>query len=106
MECKEFEKMIPSFLEQKMDYDTLKEFRSHIYSCENCKEELTIQFLVTEGIQRLEKGDAFDLRKELDFRLTEAKKKLVWYRHMRKITLGLEIAAILFFVLAVVWMMI
>ena len=28
--------------------------------CPGCKEELVIQFLVTEGMQRLEDGDAFD----------------------------------------------
>ena len=32
--------------------------------CPGCKEELVIQFLVTEGMQRLEDGDAFDLQRE------------------------------------------
>ena len=35
-----------------------------------------IQFLVTEGMQRLEDGDAFDLQRELEIRLTEAKRKV------------------------------
>ena len=59
MECKEFEKLIPDFIEETMDYETLQEFSRHIYDCEDCKEELTIQFLVWEGIQRLEDGVRF-----------------------------------------------
>ena len=44
--------------------------------CPGCKEELVIQFLVTEGMQRLEDGDAFDLQRELELRLAEAKRKV------------------------------
>ena len=47
--------------------------------CPGCKEELVIQFLVTEGMQRLEDGDAFDLQRELEIRLTEAKRKVDSY---------------------------
>lgn len=105
MECKEFEKLIPDFIEETMDYETLQEFSRHIYDCEDCKEELTIQFLVWEGIQRLEDGDVFDLHKELDLRLTEAKRKLNTYRHMQRITYSLEFVTILMLVGIIVWMM-
>ena len=37
---------------------------------------MTIQFLVTEGMARLEDGDAFDLNRELDKRLEEAKRRI------------------------------
>ena len=76
MDCKEFEKLIPEFIEGKLDYPTLKKFSEHMEQCEDCKEELTIQFLVTEGIQRLEDGSAFDLQKELSARMAEAKRKI------------------------------
>ena len=70
MDCKEFEKLIPDFFEQKMDFLTLNRFNKHMKECPDCKEELTIRFLVIEGIQRLEDGDAFDLQKELKQHLT------------------------------------
>lgn len=76
MECKEFEKAIPAFINYKMDYLSLKEFYDHIQSCPECKEELTIQFLVTDGLHRLEEGDAFDLQKEWKLRMDEASRRI------------------------------
>ena len=53
MNCKEFEKNIPEFIAGKLDFLTLQEFGEHMRECPGCKEELVIQFLVTEGMQRL-----------------------------------------------------
>ena len=49
MNCKEFEKNIPDFIAGKLDFQTLQEFGEHMRECPGCKEELVIQFLVTEG---------------------------------------------------------
>ncbi|MCM1569271.1 MAG: zf-HC2 domain-containing protein [Roseburia sp.] len=106
MNCKEFEKRIPDFIKQKMDYETLKEFDGHMSSCERCKEELTIQFLVTEGMQRLEEGDAFDLYKELEARLLDAKKKRKWHQCILGIGMLFEFFAVAFIAAAVVWLLI
>lgn len=76
MNCREYEKQIPDFLGRNMTYLQMKDFIQHIRSCEKCKEELVIHFLVEEGIASLEEGDAFDLQKELDFRLKEAERKV------------------------------
>ncbi len=76
MTCKEFEKRIPDFIGKKMDYPDLKEFRGHMDSCGDCKEELSISLLVADGLQHLEEGDSFDFQKELDNRLEEADRKL------------------------------
>lgn len=76
MECKEVEKQIPDFIGKKMDYVALKEFAEHVENCPKCKEELTIQFLIDEGLVRLEEGSAFDLNHELWVRMNEAGKKI------------------------------
>ena len=75
MNCKEFEKDIPSFLHNQMDYFTMEEFQSHMKSCSACKEELSIQFLVTEGLKHLERGDAFDLDGEFNSRIETTRRK-------------------------------
>ncbi|MDE6318231.1 MAG: zf-HC2 domain-containing protein, partial [Lachnospiraceae bacterium] len=54
MNCKEAEKMIPSFLNGELDGYDLAEFVEHIEECPECKEELSIQFLVAEGLEQLE----------------------------------------------------
>ena len=76
MDCKEFERLIPEFIGKKMDYAMTKRFVNHLRSCPNCKEELNIQFLVDEGLVRLEVGSAFDLQKEMQELLNEAKRKV------------------------------
>ncbi len=76
MECKEFEKRIPDFIKKRLDYVTLKSFAEHVEVCPKCREELTIQFLIDEGLARLEEGSAFDLSNELRKRINEAEKKI------------------------------
>ena len=79
MTCKEVEKTIPLFLEDDLDTDDLREFLEHIEQCKECEEELSIQFLVLEGLSRLEAGNVFDLKNELDFQMEEAEHAL-WRR--------------------------
>lgn len=76
MDCKEFENLIPDFIYRKQDYLTLKAFRKHMRKCKVCREELTIRFLIDEGLVRLEEGSAFDLNLELRKRIYEAEKKI------------------------------
>ena len=76
MTCKETEKMIPFFLKDELETEELREFMEHIESCEDCKEELTIQFLVTEGMARLESGNVFDLQNELKYKIEDAEHNL------------------------------
>lgn len=90
MTCKEAEKMIPLFLEDDLDTEDLREFMEHINSCEECKEELTIQFLVSEGLARLEAGSVFDLKNELKFRMEEAGHALKMRESMRWLLYAME----------------
>ena len=96
MNCKEFEKNIPDFISGKLDFLTPQEFGEHMEKCPGCKEELVIQFLVTEGMQRLEDGDAFDLQKELEVRLLEAKCKMKFHMAFMKTGAVLEVLAVIF----------
>ena len=64
--------MIPLFLQDDLETEELREFMEHVEGCDDCREELTIQFLVTEGMSRLEEGNVFDLQNELRYRMDEA----------------------------------
>ena len=79
IDCKECEHLIPDFLNQILDYKTLKKFKEHINDCPDCKEELAIQYLVIEGMPRLEEGSALDLQGELDKRMNEAERKVKFH---------------------------
>ena len=82
MNCKEADKLIPLFLEDDLDNRELSEFLSHVESCADCKEELTIQFLVQVGMKRLEDGNTFNLRNELDALLLDANKRLTTRKYL------------------------
>ncbi|MEE3496534.1 MAG: zf-HC2 domain-containing protein [Butyrivibrio sp.] len=82
MNCKEADKLIPLFLEDDLDNRELSEFLSHVESCADCKEELTIQFLVRVGMKRLEDGNTFNLRNELDALLVDANKRLTARKYL------------------------
>ena len=74
--CKQAEKLIPSFLNDEMEKKKKKQFLAHVEHCSFCLEELSIQFLVTAGMQRLEKGDTFDLNRELKLKIATEKRHL------------------------------
>lgn len=83
MTCKETEKLIPFFLKDDLDTDDLRGFMEHISQCEECREELSIQFLVYEGLARLESGNVFDLQNELKSRMEEAEHVLKFRESMK-----------------------
>lgn len=90
MECKQVEKLIPRFLSDDLYMEELREFMEHIESCEECREELTIEFLVSEGLVRLENGAVFDLQKELQGRLDHAERHLRFRENVRLLLYILE----------------
>lgn len=105
MECKEFERLIPGYLGGKLDFLTLKRFYEHRKHCRDCGEELDIQFLVTEGIHRLEDGNAFDLQFELAQRLEETRRKIRFHSAFLYLGIAMEIAAAGLLVGIVVWIL-
>lgn len=82
MDCKNIEKLIPKFLKDECTPKEEALFLEHIGECAACKEELTIEFLMSEGLNRLEAGESFDLNAELEKRLREKsdtkKKRGAW----------------------------
>ena len=71
MDCKSIEKLIPKFIKNECTPKEETMFLEHIKECAECKEELTIEFLLAEGLNRLESGESFDLNAELEKRLKE-----------------------------------
>jgi len=104
--CREYEKMIPDFIQKKMTYLTMKEFLRHTNSCESCKEELVIQFLIAEGMASLEDGDVFDLQTELDERIAEARKRVNRNDTLFDLSLVMEAVIMLAILVIVGWILI
>lgn len=66
MDCKETQHCIHSFLKDELDCGTAQKFVEHIRSCNECMEELTIEYLLSEGMSRLENADDINIQKELE----------------------------------------
>lgn len=100
LQCLQAAKKIPAFIWGELSGRELERFMEHIEECENCKEELSIQFLVEVGLNSLEAGNTFDLQEELNTALEEAEKRVKLYRFFRQslFMLGcISIAIILLF---------
>lgn len=107
MKCKETEKMIPLFLEDELETEELREFMEHIEKCDECKEELSIQFLVSEGMARLETGNVFDLQNELKGRMNDAGRALHFRENLKWILFALEglvILAVIIIILMIIFL--
>jgi len=99
MNCKETEKLIPVFIQNELNYRELEKFLDHIKNCPECKEEMSIQFLVAEGMQRLEDGGPLELEKDLKTLLIDSEKAVSRHRYFWRIILGVELGAL--FILAI-----
>lgn len=102
MECKEAERLIRKFIDDELDYGESIEFMEHIHACENCREELAIQFLVTEGMANLEQGSVFDLQGELNRRLDNMEKRIRMNENLRYLSYVAEFFAIVLIIIFLV----
>jgi len=94
MDCKEVQKNIAAFLNGELQSKDAERFLNHIESCEECKEELSIQYLVREGTARLEGGGSFDLSKDLDVLIADSYLSIKKSRRAAWIIYSLEFVAL------------
>lgn len=95
MDCKEVQKNITAFLNGELHGKSAESFLNHIEECPECKEELSIQYLVKEGTARLEAGGSFDLSKDLDELIIVSYKKIKNQRRAAGVIYSLEFIAML-----------
>ncbi len=103
MDCKEAEKMIPHFLKDELQERQLRAFLHHVEHCGDCKEELSIQYLVVEGMARLEAGGNLNLQMELNGVLEEYRRVLKADRITDWILLGVQAGVAAVMIMIVMW---
>ena len=94
MDCNQIQRRIPTFLKDELKSRELMRFLEHMETCEECKEELTIQYLSSEGISRLEEGKTFDLDRELNEYIHQMEKGIKRRRNLVLGYIAFEVAAI------------
>lgn len=55
----------PGFFADQLTNRELEDFLAHYDECRECRDELSIQYLIHTGLARLETGEVFNLQKEL-----------------------------------------
>lgn len=75
MDCKECKGYIHPFLKNELNDRKCRILLKHISECPLCKEDMRSEYLVIEGLRRLESGSDFNLRKDYEQMLrTETEK--------------------------------
>ena len=57
MTCVEAEKMVVPYMKDELSPTELEDFLDHIHTCENCREELEIHYMVDVGLKKLDEAD-------------------------------------------------
>lgn len=94
MDCKEFRSLIRAFMRDNLDEYRLAEFLEHYDECEDCRDELRIQYLIYEGLERLESGDTFDVDRDLANMMGLERKRLRTRTAIKKTAIAWEILTI------------
>ena len=66
MDCKECKGCIHPFLKKELGDRKSRILLRHISECPSCKEDMRSEYLVIEGLRRLESGSDFNLRKDFE----------------------------------------
>ena len=105
MDCKEFTGLIQDFLHDALDETKLSEFLTHVDECEDCRDELRIQYLIYEGLERLETGATFDVDKDLAEWMELQRKRLRNRNGIKKTAIAAEILTISAFMIVLMVIM-
>lgn len=106
MDCKEFLRLTPEFVDDRLMGKPAYKFLEHMENCEECREELHIQYLVSEGMSRLESGAGFNLDEELELKVSSYKKMLARRHTLDVIVYWMEAVSIvaIIFILTLVFL--
>ena len=81
MTCMEAEKMVILYINDQLSVTELEDFIEHIKTCENCREELEIHYMVDVGLKKLDEADGtYDIVGDLKRKVAES------YRTLRHIS--------------------
>ena len=106
IDCKVIEKRIQQYLDNELSPYEMQVFLDHVKECPDCKEELTIRYMISEGLTKAEENNEYDLLHGLEEKMKSSYKKIRNYdigvflvSFMILATLGFVILAIIFAIL-------
>ncbi|MBR1470576.1 MAG: zf-HC2 domain-containing protein [Lachnospiraceae bacterium] len=76
MDCRYYRKNYSRFLNGKLEGKERRLLLRHINECAECREELRIQYLMQEGMRRLEHGGTLDINSDFERMLFDVQKEI------------------------------
>ena len=96
MTCREAERLVTPYIQDKLSGDELEAFLEHLEHCRNCQEELEIYFMVDVGLKQLDTGSGtFDIMGALQKRIAESYARVWRFRKMEYAVNTLGVMAVL-----------
>lgn len=75
-DCRSYRKNFGRFLNGKLEGKERRLLMKHVEECAECREELRIQYLLQEGMFRLEHGGTFDINSDFERMLVDVQKEI------------------------------
>ena len=76
IDCKIIEKKIPKYLNDELSPYEMQAFLDHVKECKDCKEELTIRYMVSEGLTKAEQNNEYNLLHGLEEKIKGSYRKI------------------------------
>ncbi len=86
--------MISDFIDDGLEDASLAAFIDHLNTCENCREELSIQFLIEKGFEKLDTGGTINLNRDMKEYIELETKRLKSRRRLRRTAVRMELLSV------------
>ena len=92
---------IPAFFDDSLGDPELRNFLQHYDSCSECRDEVSIHYLIHEGLARVESGTAFNCEREMNEYLDAERTRLLRRECFTRLTFGVEIFTVVLFAVSI-----
>lgn len=72
MKCVDYRLDMLPYLKHDLSSKQMRQLLAHVMECPTCKEELKVQYMVMEGMKRLEYGGTFNLAEDFEKELVQS----------------------------------
>lgn len=79
MKCREFQKIIPDIINEKIPDNALEEVIEHVESCHDCYDELEIYYVLQYGLKDTDSKQSMNFVGRLDRKIKKMKMHLKHY---------------------------
>ena len=100
MDCKEAERLVQPYIENKLPSKKLEAFISHVQKCPSCYEELETYFIIHHAIKYLDEDrhDSYNMKEKLSVDLGKKRRQIRTNKHLR--VLGVYLIVLLVILIA------